>query len=151
MIAQLEVAEIFDPTKGFFAQMDERYRKRRQRAPLAADPTLADCFGLLTKGDMVGVARATMIGSVTAMRKAALYDYMVQVYANPAFLKGLVEQLNPSERAALQDLLDHGGVMVWQTFTADPRPRSERPTLFGVLVYPVGYRDGASAGPRPAV
>ncbi len=118
MIAQLELAEMFDLSGSRFAEMDERYRTRRQRAPLAADPTLADCFGLLTKGDMVGVARATVIRSVTGMRKQALYDYMVQVYANPVFLAGLVGQLNPAERAALQDVLDHGGVMDWQAFAA---------------------------------
>jgi len=96
--------------------MADAYRRRRQKAPLPADPTLADCFGLLTKGDMTGICRVLALGSAYTRKKAELSQYLADRLADAASLASIVADLNDAERAALRDLLDHGGVMDWQAF-----------------------------------
>ena len=50
------------------------------------------------------------------MKKAELRERLINYLTTPEFLAHVVEELSEAERAALQDLLDHGGVMDWQAF-----------------------------------
>ncbi len=115
----LDHVTVMATTGGFadwWRKMADTYRQRRQRAPLPADPTLADCFGLLTKGDMTGIWHIWHFWGVSALKRAALQEQMMARLLDPDFVARLVNSLNASERMALRDLLEHGGVMGWQAF-----------------------------------
>jgi hypothetical protein len=101
---------------GWWREQADTYRRRRQRARLPADPTLEDCFGLLTKGDMTGIRQVFNLQGISALKKAELRRYLVNAFTDADFLRTVVYDLNDAERAALRDLLDHGGVMDWQAF-----------------------------------
>jgi len=96
----------------------DRYRQRRQNAPLPADPTLADCFGLLTKGDMIGIRQVLGLSGVSTYKKAQLRDYLMSLLADAGYLAIIVDGLTDAERAALDDILGHGGIMDRQAFVA---------------------------------
>jgi tetratricopeptide (TPR) repeat protein len=97
--------------------MADRYRSRRQKAGLPPDPTLADCFGLLTKGDMIGIRSTLDLQGVSALKKAEIKAFLMQCVSDADFLARVVGDLNDADRAALTDLLDHGGVIDWQEFS----------------------------------
>lgn len=94
----------------------DRYRARRQKKALAPDPTLADCFALLSKGDMVGMRRVLNISGHSALKKAELANVLKEWISDPYCLERVVSELRGEEKEALRDLLAHGGVMEWQAF-----------------------------------
>jgi tetratricopeptide (TPR) repeat protein len=116
MLARLTLLETIGGLSDRWQEMADAYRRRRQKARLPADPTLADCCGLLTKGDMAGICRVLALGSAYTRRKADLRQYLAERLADADLLARIVADLNAAERAALRDLLDHSGVMEWQAF-----------------------------------
>jgi tetratricopeptide (TPR) repeat protein len=100
----------------WFQEHDERSRQRRLRKPLPADPTLADCLQILSKGDMDGIAGVVGLRLRHPYRKADIEQLLLTRFPDPDFLAGLVRDLNEAERAALDDLLVHGGVMEREAF-----------------------------------
>lgn len=113
----------------WFAGMDTRYRERRQRAPLPADPSLDDCLGTLTKGDMVGISHVVQLGSITAFKKAELCQHLLMRFSDASFVSRIVSDLDAREHAALRDLLDRGGLMPYDAFTQTYGKEDERPYL----------------------
>ncbi|MDH7485494.1 MAG: hypothetical protein QHJ81_04365 [Anaerolineae bacterium] len=94
----------------------DRYRARRQKKALAPDPTLADCFALLTKGDMIGIRQVLGISGCSALKKAELANVLMGWLSDPYCLERVISELRGEEKEALRDLLAHGGVMEWQAF-----------------------------------
>ena len=114
----------------WFKDYDERSRQRRLRKPLSADPTLADCLGLLSKGDMLGICRVVDSGGPSsAIKVAALRQHLWDRLTGAGFVEGLVADLNDREQAALRDLLARGGIMPRAAFTATYGGEDERPYL----------------------
>ena len=70
LLERLSVVETFAGVPRWWREMADKYRARRQKKPLSPDPTLADCFGLLTKGDMVGIRHLLNIQGISALKKA---------------------------------------------------------------------------------
>jgi tetratricopeptide (TPR) repeat protein len=101
---------------GRWREQADAYRRRRQKAPLSSDPTLEECFGLLTKGDMTGIRHTLRVGGASTLKKGELGTYLMDLLRDEVFLAGVTAQLDAAGRAALVDLLEHGGVMNWQSF-----------------------------------
>jgi len=118
MLASLTVLDEVSGFGDWWRERADDYRRRRQKAALVSDPSLEECFSLLTKGDMTGIRRTLRLGNVSALKKGELGAYLIGVLRDEDFLAGAVAELNNAERAALQDLFDHGGVMDWQAFSA---------------------------------
>jgi tetratricopeptide (TPR) repeat protein len=116
LLDRLRLLEVTRDVAGRWRERTDAYRRRRQRAQLPADPTLEDCFGRLTRGDMTGISQVLNLQGISALKKADLQRYMVNAFADTDFLGRVVRDLNDAERAALRDVLDHGGVMDWQAF-----------------------------------
>lgn len=116
LLAHLDILETSDQWASTWREYADRYRRRRQKAKLPADPDLADCLGLLTKGDMLGILRVLGLRGYSGKRKAQIRNGLEEVLSDPLHLNDIVAELTEAERAALGDLLDHGGVMDWQAF-----------------------------------
>ena len=115
---RLTILESFSGWDTRWRKDAERYHQRRLGAKLPADPTLDDCFSLLTKGDMTGIRLVLGISGVSALKKAELKQYLMEHLSQPSNLRRIVQYvLDNPERTALRDLLDRDGVMVRQAFT----------------------------------
>lgn len=127
---QLALARLSSQSGNWFKDYEERSRQRRLRKPLPADPTLADCLGLLSKGDMLGICRVVDSGGPSsAIKVAALRQYLWERLTGAGFVEGLVADLNDREQAALRDLLARGGIMPRAAFMATYGGEDERPYL----------------------
>jgi tetratricopeptide (TPR) repeat protein len=129
LLTRVDLAERVGQIADMFTAGDARYREQRQRVPLPADPTLADCFGILTKGDMTGIRETLNLTGISALKKDPLRQYLIARLTDPAFLARVVAELNDRERAALAHLLDHGGTMAHEAFTRVYGVEDERPYL----------------------
>ncbi len=95
---------------------DEQSRQRRVRRALPADPSLADCLHVLSKGDMDGIAGVVGLRLRSPYKRADIEGHLLARFPDPDFLADVVGGLNAAERAALGDLLAHGGVMDREAF-----------------------------------
>lgn len=109
----LEVSELW---KVRWRGTADRYRRRRQRKPVPTDPTLRDALNTLTKGDLTGIRHVLGIQGISGLKKAELQAYFHDLLQDADFLHDVVAELREEERAALRDVLTHGGVMDWHTF-----------------------------------
>lgn len=127
---QISLRRLSKIPANWFKDYDERSRQRRLRKPLPADPTLADCLALLSKGDMVGICRVVDSDArVSGRRVAEVRQYLQERLTAPGFVAGIVAELNDRERAALRDLLGHGGVMPRAAFITAYGEEDEWPYL----------------------
>ncbi len=109
-----------------FESFWEQQRKRDQakRARLQAklstpEPTLAEALSIYTKDALTGMARVVVRwGGWSALRKAELIERIVIELSDPDNLERVVGDLSEDERAALRQVLVHGGAMPWQDFDA---------------------------------
>jgi tetratricopeptide (TPR) repeat protein len=130
MLASLTIMDGVSGFGDWWRERADAYRSRRQKAPLASDPTLEECFRLLTRGDMTGIRRSLGLGGASTLKKGELGAYLMDALRDEVFLAGVVGELNNAERVALEGLLDHGGVMDWQAFsTAHGDDLGESPYL----------------------
>jgi hypothetical protein len=67
---------------------------------------------------MTGIRRMLRLRNVSGLKKGELGAYLMGALRDEVFLAGIILELNSAERAALEDLLDHGGVMDWSVFSA---------------------------------
>ncbi|PKO24050.1 MAG: hypothetical protein CVU38_00775 [Chloroflexi bacterium HGW-Chloroflexi-1] len=116
LLSRVTLLETFSKGSAIWQERVDSYRRRRQQAPLPADPTLADCFGLLTKGDMTGIRQVHGLSGVSAYKKAQLRDYLMSLLSDADHLVDRVAGLTDTERAALDDILGHDGIMGRQEF-----------------------------------
>ena len=117
MLASLTVLDGLSGFGDWWRERADDYRRRRQRAALASDPSLEECFSLLTKGDMTGIRSTLNLQGVSAFKKAEIKAFLIECVSDSDFLAQVVDDLNDADRAALEDLLGHGGVMDWQEFS----------------------------------
>jgi hypothetical protein len=129
LLEHLDLPEKLGGADSWFRKWDERYRHRREAQVLPADPTLADCLGLLTKGDMVGISRVLKIGPVSALKKAELQQRLTMLLSDPEFVARIVANLTTEQRDALKALLDRNGMMGRAEFVAAYGEEDERPYL----------------------
>ncbi len=108
--------ELGDLLQARMRETTERYRRRRQRKSVPADPTLQDALNTLTKGDLVGIGYVLDIQGISGLKKAELQAYFHELLQDRRLLKRVVGELREEERAALRDVLAHGGVMDWHAF-----------------------------------
>jgi tetratricopeptide (TPR) repeat protein len=129
LLEHLDLLAKLGGADSWFHKWDERYRQRREAKALPPDPTLADCLGLLTKGDMAGISRVLKIGSVSALKKAELQQRFTMLFSDPEFVARIVAGLTAEERGALQALLDQNGMMNRDQFVTAYGEEDERPYL----------------------
>ena len=130
LMTQVETIEMFDPQEGWFAGMDERSRDRRRRKSLPPDPSLSDCLGTVSVGDMVGMAHALRLGLPSPRRRALVEQHMLTWLQDPELVGAAVGALDEKERDALQAILDTCGVLAWERFVElFGDERADRPYL----------------------
>lgn len=112
----LAFKDMADNFRGWWQDYDEQSRQRRLRKALPPDPTLADCLRLLSKDDMDGVAGVVRLRLPHPHKKADIEGHLLAYLPDPDGLAAIVADLNEAERAALDDLLAHGGVMEREAF-----------------------------------
>jgi len=129
MMTRLTLMQALTGGESMFQQMDTRYRQRRQHAAIPPDPTLAECFALLTKGDMTGIARTVGISSSAACGWSRCGSTCWR--STPTGIRGECDRRAERRRMRrLRDMLGHGGVMDWHAFSdAHGNDLGERPYL----------------------
>ncbi|MHB0856670.1 MAG: tetratricopeptide repeat protein [Anaerolineae bacterium] len=90
--------------------------ERRRRVHLSSDPTLAECFTLLSKEDLKDIAEILGLEPVYRLKKEELITLLLGRFVEEVSLERNAAALKQVERAALRDVLDHGGRMEWQRF-----------------------------------
>ncbi len=104
-----------------YARMREqqrRARERKMRLPVSRDATLAECLARLTKDSLIATARNTPLRRAEQMHKTDLALAVAAQLTEPAVLWPSVSGLFDTERQALRDVLEAGGVLPWETFDA---------------------------------
>ncbi len=117
LLEWVRVSENLAKFSANLAEMGARQQQRRLHKPLPADPSLDDCLGQLTKGDMVGISHVVPLGTITAFKKDELRQHLQRRFSDADFVARIVGALGDREQTALRDLLDHGGVMTYDAFT----------------------------------
>lgn len=112
-VAELElvvrVASLGDDANAWFRESDERFRQRRQKKSLPADPTLADCLRHLSGDDMTAIAEVLGLGPVYKYKANERRAFLAQALLDPDTIRRAIGELNDAERSALADLLAAGG------------------------------------------
>ncbi len=108
-------------TPGSFLYLSrERSRKSREQRrtrPIQPNASLSECLGRLSRESLMAMARVHFI-SYSALRKEQLIQRLVEALTNPRTLERAVPGLSDPERQALREVLDAGGVLPWDEFTA---------------------------------
>ncbi len=108
--------------ESFFEQRRRREQAKRARLQTqltTADPPLAEALSPYTKEVLTGMGRVVLPwGGWSALRKAELRDRILDELGDPDNLERIVQRLNDTERAALRQVLDHGGHLPWSDFDA---------------------------------
>lgn len=112
----LALSDLSSDFGDWWRDYDEQSRQRRLRRSLPADPTLADCLQVLSKADMEGIAGVVGLRLRHPHKRADIEKHLLAHFPDPDFLVDVVGGLNQAERAALGDLLAHGGVMGREAF-----------------------------------
>ncbi len=100
----------------FTQRSRQRYEQRRTR-PIPPDASLHQCLDRLSRDSLTATARIYSV-SYVAVRKEPLIQRLVEAIMDPDRLRGAVAQLEAEERQALRDVLDAGGILPWDEFTA---------------------------------
>ena len=120
----LERLDVISQIRSGFESWAERQhrRDRAARARLQAKlttpaPALAQALSVYTRDAFTGMARVVVPwGGWGALRKAELHERIAEALGAPDNLPRVVAGLTGDERAALRDVLAHGGAMDWQEF-----------------------------------
>ena len=99
------------------ARQRRREEKKRHR-PTRPDAGLVECLGRLTKDALIGTARAMPIPRKYNVRKAILIQDLAEYLTNPEELREIVQDLSDEEQQSLREVLEAGGTMDWEGFTA---------------------------------
>jgi tetratricopeptide (TPR) repeat protein len=112
----LALGDLSSDVGDWWRDYDEQSCQRRVRRVLPADPSLADCLHVLSKGDMEGIAGVVELRLRHPHKRADIEGYLLDHFPDLDFLADVVGGLNEAERAALSDLLAHDGVMDREAF-----------------------------------
>lgn len=113
--------EVEEYENSFWAELIARRRRlaeRKLERSVRPDATLAESLDRLTKNALVGTARAMPVPRTYTVRKTELIEDLAQFLATPSWLERIVEGLSEEERQALRDVLNAGGTLPWEEFTA---------------------------------
>lgn len=94
-----------------------QYWERRRTRPIRPDAPLKECLGRLSRESLVVTARVHSV-SYVKLRKELLVERLVEALTDPRALERAVSGLSDMERQALRDVLDAGGILPWDEFTA---------------------------------
>jgi len=98
---------------------DQARRARLQAKLSTPEPTLSEALSIYTKDALTGMARVVVRwGGWSTLRKAELVERIITELSDPDNLERVVGGLSDEERAALRQVLAHGGTMPWQDFDA---------------------------------
>ncbi len=106
-----------DSSLSMLLQRSRQYRERRRNRPIPPDASLRQCLERLSRESLVATARIYSAPYV-GLRKESLLQHLVEAITDPERLRGAVATLSADERRALRDVLDAGGVLPWDEFTA---------------------------------
>jgi Flp pilus assembly protein TadD len=106
----------------FWERQHQRHlaaRARLQAKLSTSAPTLPEALSLYSKDVLTGMGRVILPwGGWSGLRKAELLQRSVEGLSDPDNLRRMVTDLNDNERAALRQVLAHGGDMAWKEFDA---------------------------------
>jgi len=108
-----------EPDSGLYilAQRSRQYRERRRKRSIPPDASLRQCLERLSRESLVATAQTYSVPYV-ALRKEPLIQRLVEAITDPDRLREAVAALAADERQALRDVLDAGGILAWDEFTA---------------------------------
>lgn len=108
-----------EPDSGLYILIQrsrQRYEQRRTR-PILPDASLHQCLDRLSRDSLTATARIYSV-SYVAVRKEPLIQRLVEAITDPDRLREAVAELEANERQALRDVLDAGGILPWDEFSA---------------------------------
>lgn len=108
-----------EPDSGLsiFAQRSRQYYEQRRNRPIPPDASLRQCLERVSRESLTATARLYAAPYV-ALRKEPLVQQLVEAITDPDRLREAVAELEADERQALRDVLDAGGILPWDEFTA---------------------------------
>ncbi len=108
-----------EPDSGLyiFTQRSRRRYEQRRTRPIPPDAALHQCLDRLSRDSLTATAQIYSV-SYVAVRKEPLIQRLVEAITDPDRLRGAVAELEANERQALRDVLDAGGILPWDEFTA---------------------------------
>ncbi|MCX7854566.1 MAG: tetratricopeptide repeat protein [Anaerolineae bacterium] len=98
-------------------ERSRQFYERRRSRPIRPDASLKECLERLSRESLVATARVHSVYYVK-LRKDPLVERLVEALTEPRTLERAVSSLSETERQALQDVLDAGGILSWDEFTA---------------------------------
>jgi len=104
---------------------ERRKRDRARRARLQtklsiSQPSVSEALSIYTKEALTAMARVVLLwGGWSGLRKAELLQRIIERLQDPDNLERIVTDLHERERAALRQVLAHGGHMPWRDFDAE--------------------------------
>jgi tetratricopeptide (TPR) repeat protein len=113
------VLALQEPDSGLnvLLQQSRQYRERRRSRPIPPDASLRQCLERITRESLVATAKTYSVPYV-ALRKEDLIQNLVEAITDPERLREALTELDVEERQALRDVLDAGGILPWDEFTA---------------------------------
>jgi len=113
------VLRLQEPDSGLnvLLQQSRQHRERRRSRPIPPDASLRQCLERITRESLVATAKTYSVPYV-ALRKEDLIQNLVEAITDPERLREALTELDAEERQALRDVLDAGGILSWDEFTA---------------------------------
>jgi tetratricopeptide (TPR) repeat protein len=123
LLDRIETVSRFQSTFSGWGERDrirrEQARKKLQQKITHPAPTLAETLSLYSKEILVAVAREWDLPSGwSALKKAPLFDLLYETMLDLESVSGVLARLGAEDRAALNLVLDRGGVIAWEEFSA---------------------------------
>jgi hypothetical protein len=100
-------------------ERNRKHRMRQQTKLATLDPSLSEALAIYTKDALTGMGHLVIPwGGWSSLRKAELIAEIAGVLSSSEWLPAVLEGLEQADRAALDEVMDHGGKMPWQAFDA---------------------------------
>lgn len=98
-------------------ERSRKLREQKRTRPIPPNASLNECLERLNRQSLIAMGRVYSI-PCSALRKEPLIQCLAQTLTDPASLAGIIPNLSETERQAWQHVLDAGGVLSWDEFTA---------------------------------
>ncbi len=99
------------------AERHRQHLERKRTRPIRPNASLKECLERLDRESLIAMARVHLVDSVN-LRKEQVVERLVEALTDPLTLETAASGLSAAERQALRDVLDAGGVLSWDEFTA---------------------------------
>lgn len=100
-----------------YRQRSRRIYERKRMRPILPDASLRECLERLSRESLAAMAIVYTV-SYGSLRKEQLIQHLVETLTTPFDLEWAALALSETERQALRDVLDAGGLLPWDEFTA---------------------------------